>query len=461
MPIFDGFSPFVRLTIVTPSNERFPLWADSANGANHEDRPWVEEATAKINLGNVPVLTAKLCPPYEDGIRLLDSPLVEYANDNSLEMEIGYAGWGEGSSVRSAVFRGLMLKPEVNITEEVSITLNAQGIPSHNYASQGGTSTVSGTRREILMQLLRGDDARNRSLLELDDRMVVSLGSGDPTYRLFNVDRLNFSRSGRTDWQIIQQLVWESQCWPLMIGTALRVVPRSILARGETTRTFRVYHHAPTGYVDGTEYPLFNVGSENLAVNLLGPRGEESIRAARQQGMDPETRRPVEATVDDRSARPARSGRNGSTRTPRNTSPGPSPSGRDGIALMPGTPGNARQDAQASAAFGDTTAASGLKLNGELIGIPDLAPSEVIRVEGLGQRFRSSSGFLLMEVTHTVGSDGYKNSVQLLSNSASAVAQVERAFGPSRQETTPPAATPPTSGPSNTVTARPTRAVRR
>lgn len=449
---FDGYAPHLRVCIQSRTGEVFPLWMDPSTGPGHMDRPFVEEATVKLNLGGVPILTVKLTPPYEDAVRFLDSALVEYANDGILQVRMGYVP-PSGTAVLSPIYEGLLLKPDIQVGEDISITLNAQGLPRFNPASDGATVRRRGSRRDIVEALLRGPDPSNPGRLTLDDSEVAALGSSNDAYRLFFATPLDLQQSGRTDWQLLQQLVWESRCWPVLVSETLRdnarlkIVPRSILATQGPSRTFRFFNHPASGYSDGKEYPLFSASSPSLGVYL----SDRSIRGIRQTGLDRNTRRPTSEVTTDATAAPARRGDRSQTAPPDDLHPGPSSDGRQGYVMLAGDPKDPAAVARAQAQFDFMTTQAGVKLTLETLGIPDLSPGEVVFVTGLGRRLVSPTGYLITELTHTRGGGGYTTSMEVISNTANALADAERAYGQAAQPASPSA---PQGTGSETQTAR-------
>lgn len=70
----------------------------------------------------------------------------------------------------------------------------------------------------------------------------------------------------------------------------------------------------------------------------------------------------------------------------------------------------------------------GIKLELETLGVPDLIPGNVIVVEGLGVRIRGN--YVLLEVTHTMGTSGFTTSMTAIKNVESVLQQGSLAFGP-------------------------------
>ena len=455
---FDGYAPYCRVTIRTRDGQVYPLWFDPtgrAASSDRADRPFVEEVSVKVGLDVTPVITAKLGMPYAEGMAFLDSKLVEWANDSYLEVQMGYTP-PSGRVVLSPVFGGLLLKPGVDLGENISITLNAQGIPVIHAPAGAATVTRRGTRRAIIDELMRGPDAGNPARIELDTTEVEALGPAHEAYRAIFSDALEVQQSGRTNWQMLQQLAWEARCWPVVVGAygtepaRLKIVPRAIIAARGPTRTFRFYNHPPSGYTTGREYPLFTVSSPSVQDYL----SDRTVPALRQTGVDRQTRRPTVEVTTDATALPARIGPNAQTTTPSPTQPGLGAGGRQGAVSIAGDPKDPRAVAAARAMFDHGTTSAGVKINGRTVGIPDLTPGEIAFVTGVGRRLVSESGYLLMVATFTVGGEGYNTDLEMVSNTAEALENAVRASGATAQNAPPPP-TAPTGGETQTPTPSP------
>ncbi len=401
MPVnYDASGVFLSAVIRTRDGDRFPFWLDAqaSPGGRHQDRPFLSEVTVKLNLGNVPIITAQITPPYGDALALLDSPIMDWASQSMLEVQFGYKNSSPAQAILSQPFQGLILKPEVQLGEEVSVTLNAQGIPRFSYNTTGGLRTLAGSRAEIVAELLRGPDPAHPSPLKLDDRDVRLEGPGSVAYRALFHDVLGFSQGPRTDWQIITQLLWEARCYFVIVGAALKVLPMSISATVRPRRTFALGYF-PEGRMGGSRnvYPILSASSPTLGVYLSTP----PTLGTQRRSIDSGTGAVTPAEVSDRTVRPSRTGRTTLAQAPSNTAPGPSADNTQGPQFLPGDAANARSEAQAHAEWEARQSIEGIKLEIESIGIPDIMPGEVVTVQGLGAKLTGE--YLIFDVTHTVG----------------------------------------------------------
>jgi hypothetical protein len=89
----------------------------------------------------------------------------------------------------------------------------------------------------------------------------------------------------------------------------------------------------------------------------------------------------------------------------------------------------------------------GIPLSATTLGIPTMAPGDTVRVRGLGARLEAN--YAVMSLTHSISTDGYTTSVEMVGN-LSAVAKGVTADGPVNNFKPVPSA-----GPTATATAVP------
>jgi len=168
---FDFSNPFISAAIVY-KNDRFPLWmrlpkerlANLGHGLrNTRALAFVQEISIEIQLAHLPIIQVQLTPPYRDAINFLDSELMEWGN-SVLEVQFGYISNTSGTAVLSAVYSGILLKPEVSLGSDVTITLNAQGVGGFSAVRQSGSRTfVNATREDMIRAVAEGRTAEAKT----------------------------------------------------------------------------------------------------------------------------------------------------------------------------------------------------------------------------------------------------------------------------------------------------------
>jgi hypothetical protein len=106
---------------------------------------FVQEITIETQLAHLPIITVQLNPPYRDAI-------------NFLEVQFGYISSTTGAgALVSPVYSGVLLKPEVALGQDVTITLNAQGVSGFSATRQAGGRTFNNvTRLQMITAVAEG-----------------------------------------------------------------------------------------------------------------------------------------------------------------------------------------------------------------------------------------------------------------------------------------------------------------
>jgi hypothetical protein len=142
----DFYGIDLRGRIIVPSKtgptQTYELWTSDTNQLTQlglyglTDLSYVQDITITIGLSLNSKVSLTLTPPLDVGLHILHSPLINWAG-SMLEIDIGYSTGGDGltggnnangSNLAPQKFSGLIMKPEVRIGSDVSITLNALGV---------------------------------------------------------------------------------------------------------------------------------------------------------------------------------------------------------------------------------------------------------------------------------------------------------------------------------------------
>jgi hypothetical protein len=471
---YDFRSPFTAAWIIQNPEDsqgtRFPLWVEGVDpsrrsalvpktalgGEDYADElgslAWCTEVTVELQLSYVPRITATLTPPVREGMAFLNSPLIEWGN-SLLEVQFGYTGGAPDDVVLSPVFSGVLLKPEVTIGADISVTLNAQGIGSFTAVRQDWVQPFQNkTRRKIISALaqLVGLDANFDDVdAPLDKELAAAAQQVFETVRVGVLDVdvvtqraledlrrdlyknspmeqvVTVAPGGATVWQLLYQVVREAQCWMYVQGPErpgdpeqLRVVPRNSVMTGEPQCTLVLFDHpdGETGPARNT-FPVVSVSSPTSAVYLpAATRGylvfgyDSKERTAAAQVIDPNAR-DVQRTGNAQTQANA---------TPRN--PAADPKKAQGMAVASSDSLNPEYDEQIRAEAEAAATNMGVKLEVETLGVPDILPAHVVAVRGVGSRF--DGNYAVFKVSHSMGNGGTSTKLELVSN----VGQLARTF---------------------------------
>lgn len=110
------------------------LWTenqDSELTKNFGALAFVSEINVNLKMGDNASIALVLTPPFEDALKFMQSELVRFGNGR-LEVEIGYTTGtvsGGGAITQTMLpFSGFLQKPDISIGSDITITLHALGV---------------------------------------------------------------------------------------------------------------------------------------------------------------------------------------------------------------------------------------------------------------------------------------------------------------------------------------------
>lgn len=444
----DYRNPFLSATIITPDGERYPLWLEtspiaqaSARLGNTYSLCFISELSVELQLAYLPLIKVTLTPPYRDAINFLDSKLIEWGQ-SILEVQFGYvaqqpqrfsgalSGRPAGRVILSDVYSGIILKPEVQLGEDVTITLTAQGVGGFAAVRQEGKLTVRATRKEIVKQLFA------RFSMDIDDSEVLKSATNQASVvAQWNKTPIDFVQGGDTFWTAALKVVREAGCHSYLLGNKLKVLPASFVFSSTPTKLFRLYDFAngEVGPVDtggiNRIIPIISASSPTMAVYL--PSSSQGFFAQDINSFD---REEIKNLITDRQVAAPRTGQGAASIDNSATSPGADKATGEGAEQFPGDPSDAQFVQQVKAEYAAQTTLMGVQLNIEAPGDPSILPGTVIAVRGLGRRL--SGNYSIFKLTHTIGNSGYSTSVECVSNVAQVLKSATQAFGATAPEPT-------------------------
>ena len=440
MTPFDYSAPFFRAAIIsdafTGSEKRYEMWQKnsdkptslaasdnyvSVNGLTGSGAEldvsslaFVTDVTVELQLGYIPVLSATLSPPLEDGRKFLDSKLIEYSI-SALEIQFGYAT-GPNNGLRSPAFTGIISAPEVSYGSDISITLNAVGIggyalaATNQHGAEAGAKTRA-TRSEHVDSLVQKLGIK-RLADDVDDVSSKALSA--------SVDVVAASKSYLA---IIYELARQSGCWVDMSDNGLRLVSIKKLVLQSAKTVLRFYDFPGSlGKAQGdyTVFPIVSVSSESNGQGYLNNWSKKAVR----QAMDRTTKEQSEGEIDP-SKKTASQDKNAQT-VPKDKSSEQSVRTDQAQNQSDAGAADVSQEAALDQARLEATNGSGLQLEVESLGIPDILPATNVAVVGLGSRFDGT--YTVFKVQHKLSSSGYTTSLSLVQSSTKLTAALQKAF---------------------------------
>lgn len=441
----DFSSPFVTGAIVTKDGQRFPFWTQGSSGGDGartinsisssgevtlapelNSLAWIQEVNVDLQLAHLPQIQIQLAPPFREGIRFLNSELIEYGV-STLEVQLGYSGGSPGTSKLTPPLTGVITQPEVAIGDDVLITLNAYGVAGWSMRrTQGGRVALEGeTRNELVQRIIEGPKGTQRRKLEFDDKTYLQDDEDTPEdVRTLWFGSIDYAQGGKSDWLAVWELCNGAKCRPYVDGNKIQIRPFANDLGRAPSKTFRMYDY-PQGRMglgvdasgnistdpDKGVFPILSFSSPNNELFL--PASARGFVMTEISDKNPQ--KEVERTVVDHESENV-VGSNEGAIAPEATESNPDRDSNtdEGAEEMPGDPDDTMDLEKVKADFW-REGNMGITVEIESIGVPDLIPGDTVLVDGLGNRF-GHPRWGVFTVKHSIGLGGYTTSFSAVSN---------------------------------------------
>jgi hypothetical protein len=448
---YDFSSPYCAVSIVLPDGTNVPLWTNANFSAGDNlllSLAVVTEVTVEMQLAYLPKITVTMNLPLSDLIDFIDSDLIVWGS-SYLQVQLGYIGGTSQGPVLSPVFTGLLMKPDVQLGADPTITLVGYGTGGFDMLNSSGRGVALGpdTRRNIIKSLLAGPDPNNPRPITLDDSRVTS--GSDEQVALDTPDEI--APGWQNDWFQIWRLARICHCWIVQVGNnMLQLVPRSIHATDTPKYVFAFFPGVSFGPGANTSSPT---GDQKTLLPVLGlstnswgalflPKGAgtygQIMKGINSETGDPYAMQIASALAPGAQGTPqtiAQSGQGNNEPAPNPERPAPNAQTGDGM-----EPGNADQPTTLAQqqAKGELTAMQpnmGIKIEVDTLGVPNLFPGDLIELQGVGKRLGTDSGeyvknYAIFTVTHTFNGSGLSTSFTAVSNVGSMFDRGQKQQGP-------------------------------
>lgn len=416
---FDFYNPFMAAAIVNSQGKRVPLWTNAKNAQGKASTaggdaidlelsnglvslPFLQDLRVTTNLGEYPIIKAVLTPPYREAIAFLDSKLVEWGT-STLEVQLGYIYGTQGLVFQSPVYKGVLLKPDIKIGPQTTITLNAQGVGAFSMARQESGRQLSNIARlDVVQEILNANQVGDQKIA-LDNESIRKLDSR--TRKLLLEEKINFSQGYKTDLQAIWDVIKEAEAWPVFIEGKLVIVARGRLnSKPKFVLSLYDFEDGLVGPDVGV-FPILNASSPTMAVYL--PSSQFGFL---YKGINSSTSSVDESEVSDDGQASTGAGVANSTGLNRDA-------GRPAYLADINNP---RAAAQAKQEYERTRTGMGINLDLDTLGNPNLLPGDVVNVRGLGSRISGPKygNYGVFSVTHVFNNSGFMTSINCVSNTA-------------------------------------------
>jgi len=410
-------SGFQIAVVVRTAGGTFPLWIGGAvdgdtsifygsDGETFQDLPIVESVQVDVGMGLIGKVSVEISATYDLGLELLNSSL--FAIGSVIDVQIGYPRIGRFLPW----FSTMASKPSISINPDdgLSATLNGEG--GAFAAARGSSSEVfNGSYASIIEDIANQES--NGWALSLPD----SSGESDPLY----ISREGVSQGNRTDWMFVQHISRLANCDAFIApdpdtrgANILRVVRRSEAMSGQPRYTF--WSRGNVDFIN--TFPI--IGFESSAEGVwLPPREHQTADIhIRTREASESTLRPEDTDVP---ALPGRDTPGTGSEEDDGTVVATEPTPRDdrGTGRRVVAPAHATEtpDEVLTSMVTEARQRGGLNASFETIGLPDIFPGEVVRLEGLGI---FSGNYTIESVAHNAGAGEWTMSVKLLGDGVDA-----------------------------------------
>ena len=420
MALYDFSAPFVAARIRDRNGNTFPLWTNV--GGSESNQPvvpgaeelrslaFLQEVQVELGLSHLPQITAQLSPPFHDGLRFLDSELVNAGGDNVIEIQLGYSsGTGGAGAVLSPPFAGTIFAPDVTIDVDIQISLKAQGLGNPSEQDGVAVPAEGETRAEFIERIAEGAGRGLR--VNFDEARQDSTVASE-----LDATANGIAQGGQSDWMMLWQMADRTSSWMYMVGDTIYWVPRRRrLTSGEPVRSYRLFEY-PGGRLQGasldsisnqlasSELPILSFSCSTEGAWLRGVHGMR-VRDVNEQTREDQQ----EVVTEDENPTPtgndqASVGVESNEGLPFNTETG------QGLQTMPGSPDNADAVAQVRAEH-SRSGNLGLQVEIETLGDPTIQPGDTVRLYGVGRRFEGL--YAVFKVVHSIGVGGFSTNLTL------------------------------------------------
>lgn len=395
------------------------LWVEPQETANvSKDElgalSYVSQINIEYRLGENCNISLVLTPPYEDGLRFLQSDLIRYGV-GQLQVQIGYTtGTKTGGGATTLVnlpFTGFLQYPQVSIGTDMTITLTALGIgyQMHNVGGAEDKTFPKGTTwAEAVEQTLKkyvntspGSAGINIDNLYKHVDPKVRGGDGDAgtffkappadtkqTKSGADAPAGTINKGPRNDWWFVKEtienfgfdiIIWGNDCFVvektssfyINFGPAQR---KHFILRGNTDP-------------ERNMYPIMSFSTPTQGVWMAPGIGNLRMQDF-PKGKEKKQKDPVKCEVNAKNTQHGASQGSGIIdkilgEFLTSLDKGPDGEGEiHGTMRWPGNPERTRQCRKATGHWKDGQMYEGIHGNFQTLGVPDLRPGEAVQVGG-------------------------------------------------------------------------------
>ena len=445
----------------------YDLWLESNSDSRVppalRQLAYVQDMTVELGMGLNSKVQIVLAPPFNEGLVLLNSPLIQWGIGR-LNISFGY-NTGSGPGRESFSFGGIIQKPDVKIGNDITITLNALGIGYALKMAEGSEEesyAVDDTPATVVEKVLSKYPAisidriyedfdakdRNNKTGHAFFKPIFKQTPDGPDHRVIE-------RGPRNDWWFIYEIVRSYGLELLIIDSEFRVKHSEKWRNAEPSKRFRLRAGVDPTPTEGKPiYPILSLSSPTESVwlasgigrSVMKDIGEDKVRKEKtivQEDMDKRTkddllkdaakdkakrkrkskaeRRAEEKRIEEHEIhveevnRVAKENSTWGTMKGNRFRAGP----LSAASNAPGNPESSLFD-HAKGMIKRKNHLKGIHVDVQTIGLPDMRPGHIVKIDGFaveGQKDGVFDGLYgIIEVRHQVGLGGFMTTFKAISD---------------------------------------------
>jgi hypothetical protein len=433
----DFSAPFVAAQIVTQDGNKYPFWTNlsgddtkrsASNTSELRAMAWLQEVNVEMGLDEIPKLSVTLAPPFREGMAFLNSPLIYYGV-STLEVQFGYVQGTGGRVWASPTFKGTIWQPEISIAPgEIQISLPAHGGRGGSDLVVSEGARVAGLTGKGGARKVNSRETRQQLMLRILNDTIPPRGytiEWDPPEWEHKDDIItNWAQGGLTDWAALKLLARGARC-DVRLDTENKIVKLisvSKILKAPPSRVFKIYDYpdGKLGKINSEEaiYPVLSLSS--VPAYIFAPSIVQAAVMSELSEKDPrgsKTAAPTLITESETSDK-ALSAKAKKLESSESNTEVDKETGNGGE-RFPGDPESEEAYKFCKGEY-EKHAHMGVRFDVGSIGVPDLMPRDVIKMD-VGIHRISTQAWSVHAVKHSIGLGGFDTNFTVFSNTDSLV----------------------------------------
>lgn len=401
---------------VNPTNDVDKLAKRQRQLESEELQFYVSSAEIELKGGATSILTLALTPPYHDALRILDHRLIR--RSTVIVVEWGYSGGSAEEDITSGPFVFQAAKPSVSIGSDVTITITGYDLIYAGLSSKAEPVVYDRKSNVTDMAVVRKIAADLKVNIEdqlPEDHLLKRVKTEPPKIEV-----------GTNRWTFLRRILFDNRATFTIKDKTLILIDRDRVLKDCFVYRFVWYRQL----LDTHDIPMATFDADVLG-HVFSPPESTGVFALKATPDEGTVKRTLHDNATDTKAIKLGSKTTGAGQQIQNEksantsigaikSGGGTPSRVNIVSTGLNADEKARQLADNGAIWGNVIA----RLTTP--GVPDLAPYDIVRVEGVGESF--SGDYIVLNVKHKIGANGYDMDIKIVRNTDSLVKNKDNVF---------------------------------